>query len=367
MSDAFPLRVVGWSQLSTRQAKAAIAIIAVLLTLAVGCVDFATGTGISMSAYYLVPLALAAWYLGLRFAVVLMALGMAVWVPANVYNGYPSLTGSAAVAWNGTVQLISDVIVVFTVARLHGLQTGLEARVRERAAALTREITERERVQEELLQVSEREQRRIGRDLHDGLCQHLAATALNCQLLREELAEQGSPGAERAQKIVELIEKSIRLSRQSARGLDPVAMDAEGLMAALEEMTSTTADLFRIPCTFECESPVLIHDGGVAEHLYRIAQEAVRNAVAHSRASRIDVSLEATEKGLELRVEDDGIGIQRSVTGKGGMGLRIMPSRARLIGAEFSLGPRPGGGTIVTCALPQAAEKARSQRERAAL
>ncbi|HEX4080409.1 MAG TPA: sensor histidine kinase [Rhizomicrobium sp.] len=365
MSDAFPLRTIGWSQLSARQSRAAIAVLAILLTLAVGCVDYASGTGISMSAYYLVPLALAAWYLGPRFAVALMALGMTVWVPANLYNGYPTLTGSAAVAWNGTVQLISDVIVVFTVARLHGLQTGLEARVRERAAALTREITERERVQEELLQVSEREQRRIGRDLHDGLCQHLAATALSCQLLREELAEQGSPGATRARKIVELIEGSIRLSRQSARGLDPVAMDAEGLMAALEEMTSTMSDLFRIPCTFECESPVLIHDGGVAEHLYRIAQEAVRNAVAHSQASRIAVTLEATDNGLELRVEDDGIGLQRVAARSGGMGLRIMPSRARLIGAEFSVGRRPGGGTIVACVLPQSVETARNERERA--
>src|ERR1700689_924557 len=98
MSDAFPLRMIGWSRLSTHQSKAVIAVLAILLTLAVGYVDYATGTGISMSAYYLVPLALAAWYLGPRFAVALMALGMAVWVPANIYNAFPSLTGPAAVA-----------------------------------------------------------------------------------------------------------------------------------------------------------------------------------------------------------------------------------------------------------------------------
>lgn len=357
------VQMVRWSQISLKQSKAAVAVTAVVLTLLVGYVDYATGTGISMSAYYLLPLALAAWYLGRRSAIAIMALGMAVWIPANLFNGYPSFVGPAAIAWNATVQLVCDVIVFFTVTRLHQLQIDLEARVHERATALTREISERERAQEEVLRVSEREQQRIGRELHDGLCQHLAATALNCQLLREELAEQDSPGTSRAQKIVELIEESIRLSRQSARGLDPVAMDAEGLMAALEEMAATTSQLFRVPCTFECESPVLIHDSAVAEHLFRVAQEAVRNAVAHSGAHRIAISLENTDKGLELRVEDDGIGLSSAASSSVGMGLRIMPQRARLIGASFAAEARPGGGTIIHCLLSQPAESERRNRE----
>ena len=218
-------------------------------------------------------------------------------------------------------------------------------------------------MQEELLRVSEREQRRIGQDLHDGLCQHLAATALNCQLLHEELSEQGLPGAARAQHVVDLIENSIRLSRQSARGLDPVAMDAGGLMLALEEVAATATELFRVPCSFECESPVLIHDSEVAEHLFRIAQEAVRNAVAHSRATFIAIRLDTTEQGLELRIEDDGCGLHEQAGLSAGMGLRIMPQRARLIGAQFAVIARPGGGTIVTCVLPQQAETERRQRE----
>jgi signal transduction histidine kinase len=260
---------------------------------------------------------------------------------------------------------VSDLIVLFVVTRLRELQASLERRVSERAAALTREISERERVQEELLRVGEREQRRIGQDLHDGLCQHLAATALNCQLLHEELAEQGVPGAGRAQHIVDLIENSIRLSRQSARGLDPVAMDAEGLMLALEEVATTTTELFRVRCRFECESPVLIHDAEVAENLFRIAQEAVRNAAAHSRATSIAILLETTENGLELRVEVNGCGLGRAAAESGGMGLRIMPQRARLIGARFSVSARPGGGTTVICVLPQQTESEGEQREHA--
>lgn len=352
----------GWSKLPPSRLKAVVAVAAVLLTFLVAYVDYSTGPGISMSAYYILPVALAAWYLGPRFAVAIMALSIAVWIPANVFNGDPDLGPPVVIAWNATVQLFSEVIVVFVVAKLHTLQSGLEIRVHERASALTREIVERERAQEELLRVSEREQRRIGRDLHDGLCQHLAATALSCQVLREELAEQGSLGVARAQKIVELIEESIRLSRQSARGLDPMVTDAEGLMVALEEMATTTTQLFRIPCRFECESPVLIHNPGVADHLFRIAQEAVRNAVAHAHARYIAIRLESDEKGLELTIEDDGVGLGRNNSGLG-MGLRIMPQRARLIGASFSASSRPGGGTAIVCVLPHAAEPLRTVRE----
>lgn len=360
--------MIRWPAFSQKQTRIVAAVASIVLTLCVGLLDYSTGPGISMSAYYLVPLALAAWFVGPRFAVAIMALGIAVWIPANIYNGDPDMGPPAAIAWNATVQLVSDVIVVYTVTRLHELQAGLEARVRDRAAALTREIRERERAQEEVLRVSEREQQRIGRDLHDGLCQHLAATALSCQLLREELAEQGSPGTALAQKIVELIEQSIRLSRQSARGLDPVAMDSEGLMTALEEMAATTTQLFHIPCTFECDSPVLIHDSAVAEHLFRIAQEAVRNAVAHSSARRIAISLENTDKGLELRVEDDGTGLSPDASSStSGMGLRIMPQRARLIGASFSAEARPPGGTVVRCILMQSTDIEWREREPASV
>jgi signal transduction histidine kinase len=348
-----------------RQPRIVIAGFCVLLTLTVGYIDFDTGPGISMSAYYLLPLAIGAWYVGWRFSSALILLGIIVWIAANISNGDPNFHSAPVLAWNATVQVVSDAIVVFVVTRLRELNASLEARVRDRAAALTKEILERERVQEELLNLSEREQRRIGRDLHDGLCQHLAATALTCQLLREELAEQGSASAARAQKVVELIEKSIRLSRQSARGLDPVAMDAEGGMSALEEMAATTSDLFRVRCTFECESPVLVHESPVTEHLFRIAQEAVRNAVTHSHPSRIAVTLETTENGLELRIGDDGMGFEPGKNATKGMGLRIMPLRAKLIGAAFLATSSPGAGTMITCVLPMARQSTRRQLEHA--
>jgi signal transduction histidine kinase len=341
-----------WPRATSGQSRAAVAALSVGLTLLVAYVDYTSGPGISMSAYYLLPLALATWYLGAVFAALLMVLSLFGWVVANALNGDPTFGTPVTVAWNGTVQLISDAIVVLILSRLRDLQESLESRAQGRAEALTREIAEREHLQRALLAVSEREQRRIGRDLHDGLCQQLAATALTCQVLQEELAEKDLPEAVRAQKVVELIQESIYLSRQSARGLDPVAMDAAGLMMALEEYSANTTRLFRIACDFECESPVLIHDPEAAEHLFRIAQEAVRNAVVHAQPRHIRIGLETVETGLELRVEDDGVGIAKSRPSRTGMGLRIMAQRARLIGAAFAIEGSAAGGTVVTCLLP---------------
>ncbi len=351
-----------WQEYFGRQSRATIAGWSVALTLVICYLDYATGPDISMSAYYLLPLALSTWYVGPRFATLLVALSITGSLISNELNGDPDFGTPATIAWNATVQLISDGIVVIILAKLRALQNSLESRAQERAEALTREIAEREHLQRTLLEVSEREQRRIGRDLHDGLCQQLAGTALTCQVLQEELAEKGLSEAARAQKVVELIQESIHLSRQSARGLDPVAMDAEGLMLALEEYAATTTRLFGIECSFECESPVLIHDAETAEHLFRIAQEAVRNAVAHAHAHHILIKLETVETGLEMRIEDDGIGLVNSKPTRNGMGLRIMPERARLIGATFHV-QSGGGGTVVSCHLPTHVETEVKTRE----
>jgi signal transduction histidine kinase len=288
---------------------------------------------------------------------------LAVWITGNIANGDADFTSPGLVGWNGGVQLISFVVVVFTLARLRTLQSGLEVRVRERAAALTREIAERERLQRDLLEISETEQRRIGQDLHDGLCQHLVGTALTCQALHEELAEKGLGEADRAQKIVKLIEEGVTLSRRSAKGLHPVEMDAEGLMLALDEFATTASKLFNVSCLFECESPVLIHDDATAGQFFRIAQEAVRNAINHGRAQTIMIQLNTLENGLELRIVDDGIGLASAAPSHEGLGLRIMHDRACVIGAVLDVRPGDEGGTVVACTLPLTAIPGNSRHE----
>src|SRR5271165_1988590 len=112
-------------------------------------------------------------------------------------------------------------------------------------------MAERERLERELLEISEREQRRIGHDLHDSLCQHLTGAALAGQVLEEKLAARRLPEAGDASKVVELVEEGISLSRKLAKGLHPIEMEAEGLMQALEELVATSTELFKVSCRFE--------------------------------------------------------------------------------------------------------------------
>jgi signal transduction histidine kinase len=349
-------RMGAWTGFLEKQSKARIAAASILLALCIGEFDYATGTLISLSAFYLLPVSLAAWFVDAGFALFIAVLCVAVSVAGNMVNGDASFASPFLIAWNGTVQFTSFVVVVLVLVKLRDLNRELESRVRDRAAALTREIAERERLQHLLLEASEQEQRRIGQDLHDGLGQHLAGTAIAGQVLREKLERRQLQEASDAEKVVELIEEGVSLTRRSAKGLYPVDLNAEGLMLALEEFATTTGRLFDVNCRFVCESPVLIHSAATAEHLFRIAQEATRNAIQHGGARTITIELNTLEEGLELRIEDDGIGLPSKPSGTGGMGLRIMAHRARMIGANFHIGARPEGGTAVVCQLPVAIE-----------
>lgn len=354
------------NRLALWHSKAGAIALSLLLTVFIGVFDYVTGTQISLSAFYLLPVSIAAWYVSLQFGLIVAVACVVVWVGGNVVNGDDAFETTFLIFWNGSVQLASYVVVVIAVSSIRNLQRSLEGRVAERAAALTKEIAERDRLQRQLLVISEREQRRIGQDLHDGLCQHLAGSALAGQVLHEKLAKKCLPEAMDAQHIVELIEEGVLLSRRSAKGLHPVELDAAGLMLALEEFAATTARLFNISCRFECDSPVLVHDAVTAEHMFRIVQEAVRNAINHGRATHIVIKLEMLDDGQELRIEDDGVGIPNSPS-REGLGLRIMAHRAEMIGGKLRAGPRDGGGTVVCCTIPSCVEMEGEARERVAV
>jgi signal transduction histidine kinase len=192
----------------------------------------------------------------------------------------------------------------------------------------------------------------LGHDIHDSLCQHLTGTALAGQVVVQNLRAQDPALAQSAARVVELIEDGITLSRKLAKGLNSVERPGDGLMEALEDFAASTSELFKISCRFECPLPVLVNDLNAAQHLYRIAQEAVGNAIKHGHAKNIWISLEANDAGKDLRIIDDGIG-RPPFSGNGqGMGQRIMSYRAERIGAKFSIKRREPTGTIVNCALP---------------
>ena len=207
---------------------------------------------------------------------------------------------------------------------------------------------ERRKLEEELLSISSNEQRRIGQDLHDGLCQHLAGVEFKTAALAKQLAHDPMKGGHAA-SIVELIRDGARQAWMLARGLSPVTLESHGLMSALRELTANSGKLFQIACRFDCPRPVLVPNNAVATHLYRIAQEAITNAVKHGHARSIVVSLRRARSSVTLAVADNGNGLPRDVRTVQGMGLRIMQYRAETIGASLSFERANRRGTIVLC------------------
>jgi PAS domain S-box-containing protein len=214
------------------------------------------------------------------------------------------------------------------------------------------DITERKQLEKAILDISAREQRRIGQDLHDGLGQHLTGIAFMAKVHEARLAEKNSQETEDAVKIVKLVNEAIHKTRELARGLLPVVSEARGLMSALELCAAEVEDLFGISCCFQCEDPVLIHDDSVATHLYHIAQEAVNNGIKHGEAGKILIQLTAGPEWGRLVIKDDGKGIANGGAGSRGMGLHIMKYRSGMIGGAIEIGRGAERGTIVTCTFP---------------
>jgi len=211
-----------------------------------------------------------------------------------------------------------------------------------------RDITERKRLEQEILEISNREQRRIGQDLHDGLGQELAGIQLMAEVLEQDLKKSKRDAAQ-AGKIAEHVRQTISHTRMLARGLSPVELEANGLMSALHELARHTQALCRVSCEFKCPSPVLVRDNSAATHLFRIAQEAVNNAVKHAKPSRITIDLRLDGQLGQLSVTDNGVGLQSPAPDHSGMGLRIMKYRADVIGAALKVDKAPAGGTLVSC------------------
>jgi PAS domain S-box-containing protein len=212
-----------------------------------------------------------------------------------------------------------------------------------------RDITERKRLEREILEISNREQRRIGHDLHDGVCQQLVGISYLTETVAERLLEKGSQEAEEVERISRLLSTAISQTYGVARGLFPVRLAENGLVSALEEMVANAGQLFHTQCRFVCEAAPESIDNALALHLYYIAQEAVANAAKHGKAEWIQVSLRAAQDRYALSIEDNGAGFATGDSSRPGMGLRIMQYRVRVIGAALEIRSQPGQGTTITC------------------
>ena len=214
-------------------------------------------------------------------------------------------------------------------------------------------MTEHRALQEEIVRIATDEQRRIGQELHDSTQQELMGLGLLAENLVDALADPGlATQRELAAKIAAGISESGRHVRRLANGLVPVPVDADGLMAAIENLAERIGRDTGITCRFVCPAPVRVEDDIVALHVYRIVQEAVTNALKHSNATEISIHLKRSDDHFAIEVRDNGIGIDRQRISAEGLGLRIMEHRCELIGGTFTVRPRKPGGTLVRCRIP---------------
>ncbi len=237
-------------------------------------------------------------------------------------------------------------------AELFAARAELELRVQERTADLEAEMAERERLEKEVLEIKDNEQRRFSRDLHDGLGQSLTGALFQSLALQRDLESAQSPLASNASRIADLVNRSIAQAHDLARGVDPVPLRPDGLMNALAELVQALCNAHPLDCAFECDEPVVVEDNSIANHLYRIAQEALTNAIKHSGGSRVQTRLERLADRITLTVEDDGSGLPAGESHDGCRGLNIIKHRARLIGATVVFEKAAPHGTRMRCSLP---------------
>ncbi|QIF02357.1 response regulator [Roseimicrobium sp. ORNL1] len=212
---------------------------------------------------------------------------------------------------------------------------------------------ERKRLEREVLEISEREQRRIGHDLHDGLGQTLAGVDVLLEVLKKRLASNSPGDADAVASISSYVKEAIQQTRMLARGLSPVEVERKGLMSALKALAEHAGLLFKVSCSFECDDAVEVQDHAKATHLYRIAQEAMHNAVRHGKAKHIDIILTQEGPKATLRVVSDGTeGTPVPEISGNGMGLYTMKYRAGMIGGSVEIRPAKPHGTEVVCTFP---------------
>jgi PAS domain S-box-containing protein len=214
-------------------------------------------------------------------------------------------------------------------------------------------VTERFRLERQILEISDREQARIGQDIHDGLCQQLVSIGFDTNSLELSLRAQHHSDAAIAHRIMTQLDEAITESRRVSRGLYPVRLETEGLVPALKELADKASERFKVQCSCQSGSPGPVCDDTTATHLYRIAQEAVNNALKHSGAANICIQLVESNGRIELTVRDDGKGVDPRAGQSSGMGLHTMDYRARSMGGNLRVSRGTPRGTVVACHVPR--------------
>jgi PAS domain S-box-containing protein len=228
---------------------------------------------------------------------------------------------------------------------------------------IIRDITRRKELEREVLEIAALEQRRIGEELHDILGQELAGLAMIADALTTRVKQNAPAEAEVAARLSSGLQQAHNQLRSLCTGLVSLQLDPNELRAALGELASRTRERSGADCTQDYDDSVQIGDRIVATHLFRIAQEAVSNAVRHGKARNIAISLRGTAAALILSIRDDGSGIQGAPDSSKGVGLRIMQNRAGVLSGTLTIEPSEPRGTLVTCTIPRSQQGGQSRAQ----
>lgn len=323
-------------------------LLSLLLVLVIGSVDLWIKPQLSSTFFYLLPVLLVSRHAGLWASVGCAALATLMSLIANLASAQDDLF--RIIPYSDAVLRFGVLLVMVRLVRsLRSLNDTLDRRVQDRTSRLETEVKERLRLENRIIEASESEQSRIGQDLHDGLCQHLVATAFSAGLLQRRLEDDQVPEASAASEIVGMIDESITQARDLARGLYPVPLEEEGLETALRDLAAKTAKRTGIQCQVVATGPPSHLGKETAIHLYRIAQEALNNSVKHSGATIVKIQFKMEGSRVDLVIADNGCGFDSEARSGSGMGLHIMEYRARAIGAALDFSRESSGGTRVRC------------------
>lgn len=325
------------------QTKSSLLIVALVGVLLVGLFDLITGYEISLFLFYSGPILFAVWFLDRKSTALVVLVCSVVWWWADWKDGHTYFASWVQI-WETVVRL-----VFFSFVAIGG--TAIKAR-RDSMEAVVESMRRMRELERDIVSASEREQQRIGADLHDGLCQYLAGIACMTGSLRDDLSERFQPEAETAAELHELLKEAIVQARDIARGIAPVHMDEAGLSSALEDLAANASRLHGIQCSFAPDGEIMVERREMAAHLYRIAQEATSNSVRHGHATVISIYLAVEEGEVVLTIRDNGIGIRSPDSPSPGMGLRSMRYRAGVLNGTIEILPLAEGGTLVRCRAP---------------
>jgi len=316
----------------------------------VGLVDWWTGSEISLSILYLLPIGLTTWFGGLRSGLLVSFAATGVWLTLDSRG--VSYSRPFIPYWNALVRMGFFLLTALLLNRVRSLTLNLEALITKRTAALVSEVEQRKQVEREVAEVSQREQERLAYELHDQLSAYLAGVAFQAKALAERLDRRALPEAIDAQWLVGLVNDAAGQVRKLAHLLAPVQGAGGDLSLALSGLGADMESLFGITCLVEVDRDLPALTGEQCHQLFLIAQEAARNAVRHGQAQSVEISVQREPDALNLVVRSDGKSCPIPDDVALGLGLRIMRYRAGLLGGTFAFTSEENAATVVVCRVP---------------